>query len=401
MATGRLQVELYNQSQATPVVSGRVTVSSGGQFFYDVYTDSSGQTIEMELEAPPIEYSLEQDEPQPYSTYTIQISADGYKDVIINGAQVFADRTALQRVIMIPGSGQEIINVPPPVLWGDYPEKEPEEEVKPLPEETGFVVLDRVVIPEYIVVKDGVPSGDGEIFYVPYKDYIKNVASSEIYSTWADAAIRANVLAIQSFTLNRVFTEWYRNRGYNFTITNSTRYDQSFSPGRTIYENISTIVDEMFVNFLRREGQRQPLFAQYCDGRRVQCPGWMTQWGSEDLAQQGYSAIQIIRYFYGDDVFIDTAERVQGVPLSYPGTELSIGSTGNDVRTIQRQLNSISQTYSAIPSLRADGIYGEGTAEAVREFQKIFNLPQTGVVDLATWYEISQIYVAIERLAEL
>lgn len=183
--------------------------------------------------------------------------------------------------------------------------------------------------------------------------------------------------------------------------TYPTRYDQSFSPGRTIYENISIIVDEMFVNFLRREGQRQPLFAQYCDGRRVQCPGWMTQWGSEDLAQQGYSAIQIIRYFYGDDVFIDTAERVQGVPLSYPGTELSIGSTGNDVRTIQRQLNSISQTYSAIPSLRVDGIYGESTAEAVMEFQKIFNLPQTGVVDLATWYEISEIYVAIERLAEL
>lgn len=401
MASGRLQVELYDQSQAIPVVSGRVTVSSQGQVFYDVYTDNSGQTIEMELEAPPIEYSLNEDEPQPYSTYTIQISAEGYKDVIINGAQIFADRTALQRVIMTSGTGQEIINVPPPVLWGDYPEKEPEEEEKPIPDETGFVVLDNVVIPEYIVVKDGVPSGDGEIFYVPYKDYIKNVASSEIYSTWADAAIRANVLAIQSFVLNRVFTEWYRNRGYNFTITNSTRYDQSFSQGRTIYENISTIVDEMFVNFLRREGQRQPLFAQYCDGRMVQCPGWMTQWGSEELARQGYSAIQIIRYFYGDDVFIDTAEKVQGVPLSYPGTELSIGSTGNDVRTIQRQLNAISKTYSAIPSLRVDGIYGESTAEAVKEFQKIFNLPQTGVVDLATWYEISQIYVAIERLAEL
>lgn len=222
MATGYLQVELYDQSRAIPVVSGRVVVSSDEEVLYEVYTDSSGQTIAMALEAPPIEYSIDANEPQPYATYNIQITADGYKDVIINGAQVFADSTALQRVILTAGEGQETINVPPPVLWGDYPEKEPEEEEKPIPDETGFVVLDRVVIPEYIVVKDGVPSGSGDVYYIPYKDYIKNVASSEIYSTWSDAAIRANVLAIQSFVLNRVFTEWYRNRGYNFTITNST-----------------------------------------------------------------------------------------------------------------------------------------------------------------------------------
>ena len=165
--------------------------------------------------------------------------------------------------------------------------------------------------------------------------------------------------------------------------TYPTRYDQSFSLGRTIYENISEIVDEMFTNFLRREGQRQPLFAQYCDGRQVTCPGWMTQWGSEELAQQGYSAIEILRYFYGDDIFIDTAEKVQGVPLSYPGEELTIGSTGNDVRTIQSQLNTISDTYSAIPKLKVDGIYGQSTADAVSAFQKIFNLPQTGVVNLS------------------
>lgn len=183
--------------------------------------------------------------------------------------------------------------------------------------------------------------------------------------------------------------------------TYSTRYDQSFSQGRTIYENISAIVDQIFVNYLRREGERQPLFAQYCDGRRVTCPGWMTQWGSEELAQQGYSAIEILRYFYGDDIFISTAEKVQGVPRSFPGENLTVGSTGNDVRTIQTQLNAISRTYSAIPTVRADGIYGEATAEAVRQFQKIFNLPQTGVVNLATWYQISQIYVSLERLAEL
>lgn len=401
MATGYLQVELYNQGQASPVIGGKVVVSKNGEVLYELFTNDSGQTETVALEAPPIEYSINENEPQPYETYDITVTADGYRNVIINGVQIFADRTALQKVIMTEGQGQVTINVPPPVLWGDYPEKEPEEEVKEIPTETGFVVLDRIVIPEYIVVKDGVPSGGGQVYYVPYKDYIKNVASSEIYSTWSDAAIRANVLAIQSFVLNRVFTEWYRNRGYNFTITNSTRYDQSYSQDRTIYENISTIVDEMFTNFLRREGQRQPLFAQYCDGRQVSCPGWMTQWGSEDLAKQGYSAIEILRYFYGDDIFIDTAEKVQGVPLSYPGQELTIGSTGNDVRTIQNQLNTISNTYSAIQKLRVDGIYGQATADAVMEFQKIFNLPQTGVVDLATWYQISQIYVAIERLAEL
>lgn len=401
MASGMLQVELYDETIAEPVVGARVTVQSGEEVLYDVYTNESGQTPEMELEAPPAEYALEQNEPQPYSTYDITITADGYETVRIIGSQIFADAIALQRVYMIPGMGENIINVPPPVLWGDYEPKEPEEEVKPVPEETGFVVLDRVVIPEYIVVHDGVPGSGGPNYYIPYKDYIKNVASSEIYSTWPDAAIRANVLAIQSFVLNRVFTEWYRNRGYNFTITNSTRYDQSFSYGRTIYEEISQIVDEMFTNYIKREGQVQPLFAQYCDGRKVSCPGWMTQWGSAELAEQGYRTIDILRYFYGNDIYIETAEKVQGVPSSFPGTNLTIGSSGNDVRTIQRQLNSISNTYTAIPKLRVDSVYGESTAEAVRAFQGIFNLPQTGVVDLATWYQISQLYVSIEKLAAL
>lgn len=401
MATGFLKIELYDQSVGRPVNGGNVIVSKDGEILYNVFTNSSGQTQSLSLEAPPIEYSLEENEPQPYSTYDVLITADGYNSVLINGVQIFADRTALQRVILEPGNQERVINVPPPVLWGNYPEKEYEEEVKPVPEETGFVVLDEVVIPEYVVVKDGVPQGDGNVYYVPYKDYIKNVTSSEIYSTWQDAAIRANVLAIQSFVLNRVFTEWYRNRGYNFTITNSTRYDQSYTPNRTIYENISTIVDEMFVNYIRRIGQKQPLFAQYCDGRKVSCPGLMTQWGSEELAQQGYSAIDILRYFYGDDIFLDTAYRVQGVPISYPGEPLLVGSRGEDVRVIQSQLNTISNTYQAIPKLRIDGIFGEATREAVKTFQSIFNLPETGVVDLATWYQISQIYVAVEQLAEL
>lgn len=402
MAEGQLQFELYDNTMALPVSNGRIVVRNvNNDIVFEGFTDSSGQSQVITLETVPLEYSIDENEPQPYTEYYAEITADGYRNVIINGIQVFADSLAIQRVYMEQGEGRIVINIPPPVLWGDYPEKEPEEEVKAVPDESGFVVLDRVVIPEYIVVHDGAPGTNGNVYYVPYKDYIKNVASSEIYSTWPDAAIRANVLAIQSFVLNRVFTEWYRNRGYNFTITNSTRYDQSFSYGRTIYESISQIVDEMFTDYLRREGQIQPLFAQYCDGRQVSCPNWMSQWGSAELAEQGYTAIQILRYYYGNDIFIDNAEKVSGVPVSFPGESLSVGSSGNDVRTIQNQLNAISNNYPAIPKVRADGIYGENTAEAVREFQKIFNLPQSGVVDFSTWYQISQIFTAVEKLSEL
>lgn len=208
-------------------------------------------------------------------------------------------------------------------------------------------------------------------------------------------------MAIISFTLNRVYTEWYRSRGYDFTITNSTRYDQSFDYGRTIYTEISDIVDELFTTYIKRIDSNQPLFAQYCDGKQVTCPNWLSQWGSQDLAQQGYSAIDILRYYYGDNIYLEQSDRVSGIPSSFPGEALIVGSQGDDVRTIQQQLNSVSNVYTAIPKLAVDGIYGENTANAVREFQNIFNLAETGVVDFSTWYEISQIYVSIEKLAQL
>lgn len=400
---GSLKVEVYDLTVARPIANATVFIRLPNtmNIIEELFTDSSGQTPVIQLPAPPEQYSLEEASTQkPYSEYDIIVNADGYNDETVLGVQIFAGSTALQRVFL-GRAGQETITVTPPVLWGDYPEKIPEEEVKELPPETGFVVLDRVVIPEIIVVHAGTPGSNAQNYYVPYKDYIKNVASSEIYSTWPTEAIKANVLAINSFTLNRVFTEWYRNRGYDFTITNSTRYDQYFSYGRTIYESINDIVDELFTTYIKREGQRQPLFAQYCDGKKVQCPGWMTQWGSAQLAEDGMRAIEILRYFYGNDVYLDAAEKVTGIPLSYPGEPLTIGSTGENVRTIQRQLNSISSTYSAIPKIRVDGVYGESTRAAVEEFQRIFNMPVTGVVDFATWYEISELYVAIERLAEL
>ena len=262
--------------------------------------------------------------------------------------------------------------------------------------------MSRVVVPQTIVVHDGVPSNaSAKNYYVPYRDYIKNVASSEIYATWPQSTIVANVLAIMSFTLNRVYTEWYRNQGYDFTITSSTAFDHKWIFGRNIYESISVVVDDIFDSYLSRPGVKQPILTQYCDGRRVTCPGWMTQWGSCDLGERGYSPIGFLRYFYGDSIYINNAEQIAGIPASWPGYHLTIGTSGDKVRQLQEQLDAISGIYTAIPGVVPDGIYGNATAQAVREFQSIFGLPETGTVDFATWYKISHIYVAITRIAEL
>lgn len=289
--------------------------------------------------------------------------------------------------------------IPAHTLWGSYPAKIPESEVKPIAE-TGEIVLSRVVVPEYVIVHDGAPSDrTAQNYWVRYTDYIKNVASSEIYSTWPESTIYANVLAIMSFTLNRVYTEWYRNQGYNFTITSSTAYDQKWIYGRNTYQNINRIVDSIFTNYVSRPGIRQPLFTSYCDGQRVTCSG-LSQWGSKYLGDQSYTAIQILRYYYGNDIYINTADIISGVPSSYPGYDLTIGSSGDKVRQLQQQLNRIAQNYPAIPKVTADGIYGSATAAAVRSFQNIFGLPATGVVDFPTWYAISRIYVGVTRIAE-
>ena len=258
-----------------------------------------------------------------------------------------------------------------------------------------------MVIPETIVVHDGSP-GDttAKNYYVPYLEYIKNVASCEIYSTWPLATIQANVLAIMSFTLNRVYTEWYRNKGYNFTITSSTAFDQKWIFGKTLYESISDVVDSLYNNYLSRPNVKQPIFTQYCDGKRVTCPKWMSQWGSKYLGDDGLSAIEILRYYYGDDMYINESSLVSGIPYSFPDTSLSVGSRGEDVLHLQSLLNGIKRGYPAIPALAEDGIYGQNTKNAVETFQRIFDLPVTGVVDYATWYKISQIYVGVTKIAE-
>ena len=404
---GYLIFGVFDITIAKPLEGAQIIISDDNQNIMTVFTNESGQTDVIALETPSVDYSLDPNNSStPYSTYNALITADGYEIEEIKGIQIYANNESIQDVYMKPLSStneiRETIIIPPPTIYGEYPDKIPESEEKDLPAESGFVVLDRVVIPEFIVVHDGDPNDNTAAnYWVPYKDYIKNVASSEIYSTWPDAAIRANILAINSFTLNRVYTEWYRSRGKNFTITNSTRFDQFFVYGRNIFEDISIIVDEMFTTYIKRPNQRQPLLTQYCDGQRVSCPNWLSQWGSKYLADQGYSAIQILRYYYGNDIYLDNAEKVSGVPSSYPGYPLELGSSGEDVRTIQNQLNYISNNYPAINKLRADGIFGDQTRTAVLTFQQIFNMPQSGIVDFSTWYEISKVFVAVERIAEL
>ena len=406
---GKLQINVTSNVDGRPIADASISISYTGvpeNMLERVETDSSGQTEVLELDAPPEEWSLDPDnERQPYSEYTLDISAPGFEPVSIAGAEILANVKAIQNVRMRPSDvgreEEEVFVIPAHTLYAEYPPKIAEDEIKPV-NETGEIVLSRVVVPEYIVVHDGSPRDTTAMdYYVKYKDYIKNVASSEIYATWPANTIRANVLAIMSFTLNRVYTEWYRNRGYDFTITSSTAFDHKWIPERNIYDTISVIVDELFVDYLSRPNVRQPILTQYCDGRRVTCPNWMTQWGSKELGDQGYSPIEILRYFYGDDMYINTAEEISGIPASWPGYTLEEGSSGEKVRQMQEQLNVIAGAYPALPKITADGIYGPATEQAVREFQSVFGLPVTGKVDYPTWYKISEIYVGVSRIAEL
>ena len=411
MAQGYLQVDVVSDANSFPVQDADIVIArteEPDEIIEETRTNSSGQTENLPLDAPPLELSLSPEETErPYAEYTIRITAPGFEPFVVSGTEVLADVTAIQGIRLRPlsnvlaGEQTETVMIPDHTLYGDYLPKIAESEIKPVIE-TGEIVLSRVVVPQTIVVHDGVPTNASAAnYYVPYRDYIKNVASSEIYATWPRSAIVANVLAIMSFTLNRVYTEWYRNQGYDFTITSSTAYDHKWIYGRNIFESISVVVDDIFDNYLSRPGVKQPILTQYCDGRKVRCPGWMTQWGSCELGEAGYSPIEILRNFYGDDMYINTAEQISGIPASWPGYDLKIGATGDKVRQLQEQLDAISSVYTAIPDISPDGIYGPATAEAVRKFQSIFGLPQTGVVDFATWYKISHIYVGITRIAEL
>ena len=406
---GQLQINVTSSVNSRPIGEAEISISYTGvpeKTLERLTTDASGQTEVIDLDAPPEEWSLNpENERQPYSEYTFDISAPGFEPVSIAGAEILANVKAIQNVRMRPSDAsreeEEVFVIPAHTLYGEYPPKIAEDEIKPV-NESGEIVLTRVVIPEYIVVHDGSPrDSTAKNYYVKYKDYIKNVASSEIYATWPANTIRANVLAIMSFTLNRVYTEWYRNRGYDFTITSSTAFDHKWIPERNVYDTISVIVDELFSNYLSRPNVRQPILTQYCDGRRVTCPNWMTQWGSKALGDEGLTPIEILRYYYGDDMYINTAQEISGIPASWPGYNLEVGSRGDKVRQLQEQLDVIAGAYPALPTVQADGVYGPSTEEAVRKFQSVFGLPEIGIVDYPTWYKISEIYVGVSRIAEL
>ncbi|MCM1494309.1 MAG: peptidoglycan-binding protein [Bacteroides sp.] len=406
---GRIRFEINSALGRIPIANAHISISNtggSGGVLEEVDTDANGMTDAISLEAPPLEYSMEPTDNQPYAEYNIRITAPGFEERFFSGVQIFSNETAIQFAAMRPteGTGEEEYDptvIAGHTLWEEFPPKIPEAEIKPT-NESGEIVLNQVVVPEYIVVHDGAPSDStAENYYIRYKDYIKNVASCEIYSTWPEACIEANVLAIMSFTLNRVYTEWYRNQGYSFTITSSTAYDHKWVYGKSSYESIDAVVDRLYTSYLSRPNVKQPILTQYCDGKRVSCPNWMSQWGSKYLADQNYTAIQILKNYYGDTIYINNATAVSGVPLSWPGESLQNGSSGEAVRTIQEQLNRIADNYPAIPKIAADGIYGPRTEEAVRVFQQVFKLPQTGIVDYRTWYKISEIYVGVTRIAEL
>lgn len=406
---GFLRVSVYDETEGRPLNNITVDISTPGDdgaVIERLTTDSSGNTETIDLGAPDIGYSLEPESTvRPYSEYDLTVNADGFEPYRIEGVQILPEALALQNIFLTRRQTVEPIGtdifVLPHTLWENFPQKLPEDSVKPLPDGGGLIVLPEPVIPEYVIVHDGAPDNtSAQNYYVPFKDYVKNVASCEIYSTWPVETIEANVLAILSFTLNRVYTEWYRGKGYNFTITSSTAYDQAFVYGRNIFSEISEVVDYLFTTYITKPNIRQPLLTQYCNGKNVTCPGWLSQWGSKELGDEGFDAVEILRSYYGSEIYLTSAESVSGVPFSYPGTNLQRGSEGSAVRIVQEQLNAISDNYPAIPKLRVDGLYGPLTEASVRRFQEIFDLPQSGIVDFGTWYKISNIYVAVERLAE-
>ena len=400
MAKGRLVVSVFVDNIAEPIQGAKVHIS-GNNTEIDLITDQSGKTKIIELEAPDKSYSLEpQTEVQPFSTYNITVTKEGLGISSIVGVQIYDGIESYQDVFFHTsqeGYGRNVTVITPPTLWENGDPKIIENPDNLNPEGK---VLPKVIIPGYIIVHDGVPSDtSAPNYYITFTDYIKNVTSSEIYPSWPKETLKANIHAIVSFTLNRIYTEWYLSKGYNFTITSSTAYDQKYTHNRTIFDTISNAVDEVFMEYLTFPDRGYPFLAQYCDGKNVIRKGWLSQWGSKSLGDQGYNSLQIVRYYYGNSIELRKAELVDNLPTSFPGYNLSEGACGEEVRQLQNALNKIRGSYPAIPTIKnANGIFGTDTVAAVKKFQSVFNLPVTGIVNFATWYRISAIYAAVSNM---
>ncbi len=373
---------------------------------YDFYAVSGndGKTQTVGIVTPDLKNSLSEElDDYAYSLVDVYVEADSFVPVFVRGVQIFPGLESELPLTLVPGvSGLPQNYVQNFTVPENAVVSAPVREQEFGRGEITTDVLSEVIIPSTIVVHLGVPNDNSaENLTVPFTEYIKNVASSEIFPTWSEEAIRANVYAQISLALNRVYTEWYRSQGYDFQITNSTRFDQAFVKGRNIFENISRLVDEVFNTFIRRDGNYEPLFAQYCDGVRVNCNG-MSQWGSQRLAEQGLSAFEILERYYGNNINLVTTDNISDVGDSYPGSPLSIGSVGEDVLRTQIQLDRIRQDYPLIERIdNLNGRFGTQTDSAVKTFQSIFNLTADGIVGSATWYKISRIYAAVTDLAEI
>lgn len=402
MATGYLIIQARTAHDALPIRGAQIWIMDQQEkHTYYLTTDESGETEKISLETLDKSLSLNPDfSGTPFISYDILAFANGFNSIHITGIPILDGETAIQPLTFIPmreaqrsPSVTEIHIGIPAVAMTETRSQETSD--------TDPQVLRQVVIPNPITVHLGSPGASAANVQIPFTDYVKNVASSEIYPTWPDASMRANIYAIITFALNRVFTEWYRSRGYNFDITNSTAYDQYFIYGRNTYESINLIVDEIFNQFVRRQGQTAPYFTSFCNGTTTTCAG-MSQWGTVTLANQGLAPLQILRSYYPRDVEIAETNIITGVLSSYPGTALRTGSTGLDVQTIQTYLERIRRNYPAIPAITdAAGVFGESTRAAVARFQNIFNLSPDGIVGKATWNKLSYLYASVTRLAEL
>lgn len=402
MATGYLIIQARTAHDALPLNGVQIWImDSKEQNTYYVTTDESGETAKIALETLDATLSLKPDfSGTPFISYDVLAFADGFNSVHIVDIPILDGETAIQPIEFIPmrkmqrtPTVTEIqVGTPAVSMTGRRNQRGPAAESR---------VLRQVVIPNPITVHLGSPGASASNVQVSFPDYVKNVASSEIYPTWPDASMRANIYAIITFALNRVFTEWYRSRGYNFDITNNTAYDQYFVYGRNIYESISLIVDEIFNEFVRRQGQTAPYFTSFCNGTTATCAG-MSQWGTVTLANQGRTPLQILRSYYPKDVEIAETNIITGILSSYPGTVLKLGSRGLDVQTIQTYLGRIRRNYPAIPAITDEaGVFGESTRAAVARFQSIFNLTSDGIVGKSTWNKLSYLYASVTKLAEL
>ncbi len=405
MEQGFLIVSVFDENISQPINNAVVKVS-GENYEQSFSTNESGKTQSIELQAPLKIYSLTpQSQVRPYSVYDIEVSSPGFTTTIINGVKVFPEETSLQNVFLTANRNRQsdnenkVINLPPHTLWETTVEALDEQDDNKKTDVENRVHHE-VFIPEYVIVHDGVPSNsNARQYYVNFIDYIKNVASNEVYSTWPRESLKANIYAMISFTLNRIYTEWYKSRGYNFTVTSSPSYDQTYVNNGTIFKSIADIVDEIFNYYIKNPNQNFPFLAQYNDGIKVNNPGWLSQWGSKSLADQGYTSLEILRYYYDNQLKLVAADEIIGLPTSFPGYNLVQGSCGEPVQKIQIMLNTISGNYPAIPKIiPTDGRFLENTTKSVKTFQQVFNLPVTGIVDFATWYQISYIFIAVNKM---